>query len=509
MGVYADNGAPRGGRTERSSMALGSTGGDSSAHPLEAIFHPRGIAVAGVSATAGGFGGNMFIQALKAQGFHGGIYPVNPKATADMVIDDERAYPNLSAIPGPVDYVISSVPARAVLDLLEDARRKGVHTIHFFTAGFRETGDAERAKLEEEVLRRARAAGIRLIGPNCMGVYSPADGITFQHGFPREAGEIGVLSQSGLNATEIITYGAPRGLRYSKVISFGNATDLNESDFLDYLAHDPRTAVIAGYIEGVRDGRRFLKTVQEASARKPLAILKGGLTDAGGRATSSHTGSLAGSAQVWQALQRQAGFVLVETLEELVDCTVSFHFVRRLPGRRVAIVGGGGGTSVLAADACSRAGLQVPTLAAETQRLLGEFTPDAGTSVRNPVDTMAMWRNEGLGKTLDIVASDPRIDVVLLHTQTDWANRPGNVPVTPEQFVMNTVESAAVTAARTGKPIVVALRTPLSVDGMGNRLMMQTKLAERGLASYPSVHRAAAALSRLAGWQEWRAANPG
>ncbi|HEY7295436.1 MAG TPA: CoA-binding protein, partial [Dehalococcoidia bacterium] len=458
-------------------MTAVSAGGDGSVHPLEAIFHPRGIAVAGVSVGGGGFGGNMFIQALKGQGFRGGIYPVNPKATAETVIEGERAYPNLAAVPGPVDYVISSVPARAVLDLLADAERKGVRTIHFFTAGFRETGDAERAQLEEEVLRRARAAGIRLIGPNCMGVYYPAEGITFQHGFPRDAGEVGVLSQSGLNATEIITYGAPRGLRYSKVISFGNATDLNESDFLDYLAHDPQTAVIAAYIEGVRDGRRFFKAVQEASAVKPLTILKGGLTDAGSRATSSHTGSLAGSAQIWQALQRQTGFVLVETLEELIDTTITFHFVKALAGRRVAIVGGGGGTSVLAADACARAGLQVPVLAAETQRLLGEFTPDAGTSVRNPVDTMAMWRNEGLGKTLDIVAGDGQIDVVLLHTQTDWANRPGNVPITPEQFVMNTVECAEATAARTGKPIVVALRTPLSVDGMGNRLLMQARLA--------------------------------
>jgi len=487
-------------------MTETSAGGDGSVHPLEAIFHPRGIAVAGVSITGGGFGGNMFIQALKSQGFPGGVYPVNPRATAETVIEGERAYPNLAAIPGPVDYVISSVPARAVLDLLADAERKGVKTIHFFTAGFRETGDADRTRLEEEVLRRARASGIRLIGPNCLGVYSPAEGMTFQHGFPREAGVVGVLSQSGLNATEIITYGAPRGLRFSKVVSFGNATDLNESDFLDYFANDPQTDVIAAYIEGVRDGRRFLAAVREASVRKPLTLLKGGLTDAGGRATSSHTGSLAGSAQIWQALQRQTGFVLVETLEELVDSTVAFRFVQRIPGRRVAIVGGGGGTSVLAADACARAGLQVPVLAAETQRLLAEFTPDAGTSVRNPVDTMAMWRNEGLGKTLEIVAGDPQIDVVLLHTQTDWANRPGNVPITPEQFVLNTVECAAATSERTGKPIVVALRTPLSVDGMGNRLLMQAKLAERDLASFPSVQRAAGALARLAAWQEWRAA---
>jgi acyl-CoA synthetase (NDP forming) len=482
-------------------MTAANAGGDPSVHPLESVFHPRGIAVVGVSATSGGFGGNMFVGALKQQGFTGGIYPVNPKATE---IDGERCYPNLTAIPGPVDYAISSVPARAVLDLVDDARRKGVRFIHFFTAGFRETGDAARVELEQEVLRRAREAGIRLIGPNCMGVYSPATGLTFQSGFPKESGNVGVLSQSGLNATEVITYGAPRGLRYSKVVSFGNATDLNESDFLDYFADDPETEIIAAYIEGVRDGPRFFRTLQSAGRRKPLTVLKGGLTEAGGRATSSHTGSLAGSAQIWSALQRQAGFILVETLEELVDCTVTFRYVPRLPGRRVAIIGGGGGTSVLAADACARAGLEVPVLAPETQQRLAEFTPDAGTSVRNPVDTMTMWRDEGIGKTLEIVAEDQGIDVVLLHTQTDWANRPGSVGITPEQYIGSIAEAAARTARNHEKPVVVALRSPLSADGMANRLALQSRLAELELASYPSVQRAAAALSRVAAWLEQR-----
>ncbi|MHB8577971.1 MAG: acetate--CoA ligase family protein [Dehalococcoidia bacterium] len=481
-------------------VTAGGAGRDIGVHPLDQLFHPRGIAVAGVSASAGGFGGNMFLQALRDQGYAGGIYPVNPRATE---IDGLPCYPALSAIPGPVDYVISSVPARAVLGLIDDAQAKGVKAIHFFTAGFRETGDAQRAQLEQEVLGKARAAGIRLIGPNCMGVYYPAEGMTFQLGLPKESGRVGAMSQSGLNATEVITYGAPRGLRFSKVISFGNATDLNESDFLDYLASDPETDLIAAYIEGIRDGPRFFRTVAEASRRKPLTILKGGLTDAGGRATSSHTGSLAGSAQVWTALQRQAGFVLVETLEQLVDTTVTFRYLPRVPGPRIAIVGGGGGTSVLAADACARAGLQVPLLSAAVQQQLAEFTPDAGTSIRNPVDTMAMWRNEGVGKTLEAISSDPNIDVVLLHSQTDWANRPGNVPITPEQFVAGIVESVGDIIDRGGKPVVVALRTPLSVDGMANRLLMQTRLAERGVATYPSVERAAGALARQLAWQVW------
>ena len=474
---------------------------DTGVHALEPIFHPRGIAVAGVSASSAGFGGNMFLTALRQQGYAGGIYPVNPKANE---IDGLPCFPTLQAIPGPVDYVISSVPARAVLGLIDDARAKGVRAIHFFTAGFRETGDEAKAELEQDVLRRARAAGIRLIGPNCMGIYEPGVGMTFQLGLPKEAGTIGVLSQSGLNAIEIVTHGAPRGLRFSKAISFGNATDLNESDFLEYLAHDPSTDVIAAYVEGVRDGPRFLRTIQAAARQKPLTLLKGGLTEAGGRATSSHTGSLAGSGQIWRALQRQAGFVLVETLEELIDCTVTFRFVRRPSGRRVAIVGGGGGTSVLAADACARAGLDVPVLAQETQRLLTEFTPDAGTSVRNPVDTMAMWRPEGAGKTLSVVAGDPGVDIVLLHMQTDWTNRPGNVDLTPEQFVSRAVDAAARASTESGKSVVVALREPLSVGGMENRLAMQSQLAQRGLASYTSVQAAASALGRCASWQELR-----
>jgi len=288
----------------------------------------------------------------------------------------------------------------------------------------------------------------------------------------------------------------------NKAASIGNVLVLEAADYLDLMAKDPATRVIGMYIEGVRDGRRFFATVRDAAQSKPLTVLKGGLTEAGGRATSSHTGSLAGSSQIWRALADQAGFILVQTLEELVDSTVTFRYVSRLSGRRVAIVGGGGGTSVLAADACARAGLQVPVLAAETQRLLSEFTPDAGTSVRNPVDTMAMWRQEGVAKTLGIVASDPQVDIVLLHMQTDWANRPGNVPITPQQFVSSTVEAAAVTQSESGKPVVVALRSPLSVEGMENRLAMQSGLAHRGLSSFPSVIRAAGALTRYAAWLE-------
>src|SRR5262249_49929056 len=200
----------------------------------------------------------------------------------------------------------------------DDAAAKGVKVIHFFTAGFSETGDEERGGLERLVLEKARAAGIRIIGPNCMGLDAPESGLSFMPGFPTHAGDTAFISQSGANAGEFVRYAGARGVRFSKVASYGNAADLNECDFLEYAAQDPETRRIFGYIEGVRDGRRFVKVLKEAAGRKPVVILKGGITEAGSRAANSHTGSLAGSIEVFDALCRQAGALRARTMEDAV-----------------------------------------------------------------------------------------------------------------------------------------------------------------------------------------------
>lgn len=350
---------------------------------LDFMFHPRSVAVPGASTKDGP---GSFIAAMKEMGFKGDLYPVNPKAEE---IQGLKCYPTLTAIPGHVDHVISSVPLRFVEGLMEECIAKGVKTVHFFTAGFSETGDEDAAALEARVLKRAKEAGIRVIGPNCMGLYYPAGGLSFMPFLPTEPGPVAMLSQSGANAGEFCRTAAVRGLRYSKVVSYGNGTDVRESELLEYCAEDPETDVIACYIEGITDGAHFMRALKKAAAAKPVVILKGGRTEAGSRATASHTGSLAGSLQVFDSAVRQAGATRVDRMEELVDQAVAFRYITSLTGPRAGIVGGGGGYSVLASDEIGAAGLEMPTLPPTSSR-------NSTTSPRRPAPASATPSTQAL-----------------------------------------------------------------------------------------------------------------
>ena len=477
-------------------------------HPLEELFHPRSVAIVGASTSQGPGGG--FVTAIQEMGFQGDLYPVNPKADE---IQGLKCYHGLLDVPGAVDYVISSVPTSVVPRLVEECAQKGVKAIHFFTAGFSETGDDERAELESRVLARARELGMRVIGPNCMGLYSPAAGLSFMPGMPVEPGNVGMVSQSGANAGDVCRTGGARGLRYSKVISYGNAADLGESDFLDYLAQDGATEIIVGYIEGVKDGRRFLEALRAAATAKPVVILKGGRTEAGGRATVSHTGSLAGALDVFDAVCRQAGALRVDDIEELLDVTVAFRFVRELAGPRIGLVGVGGGHSVLAADDVAAAGLEVPPLPDATRQALAAFTPVAGTSVRNPVDTNVGFGPEGnrlMRETLRLVGEAENIDAIVYQAAVGWGpgrrRAPGSDDTGPDPI--EHARQAAVTAGEAmrdlGKPLVAVLRPPLTTDAMEATLAFQAEAAARGVATYPSVTRTAASLRRLLAWRALR-----
>jgi acyl-CoA synthetase (NDP forming) len=466
---------------------------------LDGIFHPRSVAVVGASTQQGP---GSFVSAIQEMGFTGGLFPVNPKAEE---INGLRCYPRLTEIPGDVDHVISSVPLRFVEQLVEDCAEKHVKVLHFFTAGFSETGDADASALEERVLARARELGIRVIGPNCMGLYVPSSGLSFMPGMPVEPGPVALLSQSGANAGEFCRTGAVRGLRYSKVVSYGNGADLRESELLEYVAEDPESEIVACYIEGLRDGARFVRAMRKAS-HKPVVVLKGGRTEAGTRAANSHTGSLAGALQVFDAAVRQAGGVRVDRMDELVDAIVAFRYVRGLAGPRAAIVGGGGGYSVLASDDLAAAGLQMPPLPDATQRRLLEFTPVAGTSMRNPVDTSVGWGPEGLKPMLDtirIVAEAPNIDFILYHTSWGWGpNRAGM----PDLAGAAREQGARLgeLGSEIGKPIVCVARTPTSDIGMTATLAFQEAAASAGLATFNSVGGASLALTRLLRWQHER-----
>jgi acyl-CoA synthetase (NDP forming) len=468
-------------------------------HPLDYIFRPRSVAVVGVSAKPRDWGGgNMFLAGLQQFGFPGALYPVNPNVDE---VRGLRCYPSLSAIPGPVDHVISSIPATGVLPLMDDAAAKGVHSIHFFTAGFRETGEQDRIELERRVLARAKAAGIRLIGPNCMGLYCPSSGVSFSGDFPKEPGGVAFISQSGLNGEDLVHSAMLRGLRFSKVISYGNATDLDESDFFEYCTVDPETKIILAYIEGVKDGRRFQAALRAASAAKPVVVLKGGLTDAGDRATRSHTGSLAGSPQIWRALCRQAGVVSVQTLEDLVDMAVTFRSLKPIAGRGVAIIVVGGGSSVLAADTAERLGLRVPSLSEEIQAQLRPFTPLAGTSIRNPLDTVALEDQDGLHKTVRIVGGSPDIHSIIILPRLDWwLDRAPDV----DTMVRLTVEKMKEAAGDSPVPLALALRVAENARVMAAFEKFYEGCAVAGLPAYPDFERALASISRFADWQEAR-----
>ncbi len=349
---------------------------------LDEIFHPQSIAVFGASNNPDTHG-YRYTRHLLDYGYRGKIYPVNPRYPEILGI---KAYPNIRDIPGKVDYVICCVAASGVPEMLEDCSQKGVKCAHLFTGRFSETGREEEAELEKEVLKRARQYGIRLIGPNCLGLYYPREGISFMYDLPREPGSVGLFSESGGGSGFFVHLASLRGICFSKVISGGNAIDLNECDYLDYFAQDPETKVILMYLEGVKDGRKFFNSLREASTVKPVIILKGGRGESGMRMAASHTAALSGSVKIWDTAVTQAGAIVAQSFDEMADLAVSFYFLPPIRGTKVGVSGGGGGHSVLGADECEAGGLDVIPLPAEIREELKSKDVPIWDWIGNPVD---------------------------------------------------------------------------------------------------------------------------
>ena len=373
---------------------------------IDAIFHPKNIAFVGIKIGDPNsiHWTRTFWEAEKTFQFKGNLYPINP---CGGELDGYKVYTSLSEIPGDVDYVIGTVPARIAPEITSQCAARGVKAIHFCTAGFAETGEKDVTGLQEEIVRIARNAGIRVIGPNCMGIYCPESKVSFDKSYPKEAGHIGFISQSGGNTGYCVREASWRGVRFSKVVSFGNACDLNECDFLEYMIDDPQTKVIALYLEGVRDGKRFLKLIKRATREKTVLLLKGGYGAGGARATSTHTASLAGSDATWDTLCRQFNVIRARNLEQLVDLLVTLTYMPD-PGRRnMLLLGTGGGASVLVTDEFERRGFRLPNLPAHLREELRSFIQAAGNMLTNPADVS---QNMGSPETLKRV-------VKLL---TDW-----------------------------------------------------------------------------------------
>jgi acyl-CoA synthetase (NDP forming) len=462
---------------------------------LEYIFHPQSIAVVGASTQLSSSAANIFIEPLLILDYLGTIYPVNPKGGELLGL---KVYPTLASIPGPVDLAIICIPAPLVPQAIADCVRKGVKLAQIFTAGFSESGKAGE-KLEAEIAAIARRGGIRVIGPNCMGIYCPSTGISFNTHFPKGSGSVGFLSQSGANINDVVEPGVHRGLLFSKVVSYGNACDLNECDFLEYLAGDPETEVIAMYIEGIRDGQRFVKTLAEATRAKPVVLLKGGRTQGGSRATLSHTSSLAGDDAVWDALCRQIGVIQAYNVEELIDILETFSFLKPPRGRNIALVGCGGGRGVLGADDCERAGLRIPQLSPGIIRNLKNILPEAGASIQNPIDhppVMAGWSGSSLLQTLRLVSGCENIDLLLAHIRL-------RLGFTRES-VAEGIDTIVKAHRNLGKPVAVALSSSGSVELYILAHQLQQEFQQAGVPIYPTVGRAAHAISKFIGYHEQR-----
>jgi len=470
---------------------------------IEAIFHPRSIAVVGASANPD-TPGYDYVHSLQEFGYSGRIYPINPKGGEILGLP---VHASLREVPGGVDYVISCIPNVYVLDLVRDCAAAGVKALQLFTGRFSETGRADDAALEDKLRRAASEAGVRLIGPNCMGLLYPALGISFRTDMPRKPGPIGFLSQSGNLLFELTHFGESRGLRFSKAISYGNALDLNECDFLEYFAEDKETRVIGAYIEGVRDGQTFIQALKRASSRKPVVVLKGGRTDAGGRTAVSHTAALAGSAAIWAAAVRQSGAIGAETVEDLIDTLIACAYVRisegdhigsPLPPRpRLAMVGAGGGRSVLTADLCEELGLLVPPLPPDVEAKVAAKAPDLAGWVTNPVD-QSILAGSGLGgaQVLEWLDESPEIDMLVGNIGEPWAfGRPNG-----EAIVRRVTERFIEVAAKTNKPFAVVLGPSDYGDEDRWRVVSEARerLVEAGVAVFPSVERAVRTLARVA-----------
>jgi acyl-CoA synthetase (NDP forming) len=466
---------------------------------LDKMTHAKSIAFIGANRSGGrGFPG-LFAN-IQAFGFPGKLYPINPRAEE---ISGIRAYPSLLALPEPVDLVIIAVPAPLVPAALQDCIAFGSRNIHIFSSGFQETGEEEGIILQREIEKIAREGKLHVIGPNCMGLYVPASRMLTWSEAPAESGPVSMISQSGGNAQDFTNYASARfGFYFNKVISYGNALTLDSTDFLEYLGNDEGSRIITMYLEGVKNGHRLLTRTTRINRRKPVIILKGGLTQSGARAVSSHTGSLAGGEKIWDAVFRQSGAVKVNSLEEMAEVTLAFLNLGKSEGRRVAVIGTGGGVGVAAADICSQAGLDLSVFPPEVTQKLREIVPPAGNMIRNPIDAHILFTHpDNLGNTLALLSSG-YIDMFILSLHLDWLY---------DQDEGASIDKIATYIAQSArqytneKPLVVVWRQYRSDPKYAAKRALLVKiLLQAGIPVYEGLSQAAFALAKLAEYHEFQ-----
>jgi acetyl coenzyme A synthetase (ADP forming)-like protein len=447
---------------------------------MRAVFAPRSIAVVGASRRPGHLGGEI-LRHLRGSGFRGDLYAVNP---ASREINGVPSFPSVADIPGSVELAVVAVSARDVEKVIDDCIGKGVAAAVVISAGFGETGPEGRAA-EQRLLERVRAAGMRMVGPNCMGVLNTDPSVqmhaTFASIFP-PAGKVAMSSQSGALGLAILDYAKSLNIGFSTFVSVGNKTDVSGNDLIQYWAEDPRTEVILLYLESFGNPRKFAQIARRVGKKKPIVVVKAGRSQSGARAASSHTGALATDDAIVADMLRQAGVIRTDTLEELFDVATLLAHQPLPAGRRVAIVTNAGGPGILAADACEANGLQLARLSEATTLGLRSFLP-AAASVSNPVDMIASASPEHYARTLEAVLTDPGVDAVIALY----------IPVLPTDAP---AVAAAIRECGTKANGKTMLANFMSVQGVPAPLAP--------VPAFPFPERTATALARAAKYAEWR-----
>jgi acetyl coenzyme A synthetase (ADP forming)-like protein len=449
---------------------------------LEKFFKPNSVAVIGASTNPEKLG-YAVLDNLVTGGYveRGKVYPINPSAESIL---DLQAYPSVLDVPGIIDLAVIVIPYRHVPAALEECGQKAIPAAVVISAGFREAG-SEGLERELELVKIAKQYNIRLVGPNCLGVidtFTPLNA-SFAAGTPPK-GPMAFMSQSGALGTAVLDIALGGRLGLSKFVSLGNKADVSEIDLLKIWQDDPDTRVILIYSEGMPNGQEFIQVARQVTAKKPVVAIKSGVTQSGSRAVSSHTGSLAGSEQAYQAAFQQAGVLRATSMESLFDMALAIGYQPSLEGDRIAIVTNAGGPGILATDALERAGLTMARFELETIRSLEKFLPDAA-SAANPVDVLGDARADRYRFALEQVANDPNVDGIL-------------VVVTPQAMteIEATAEAVGTLESESKKPILTCFMGEVKIKP-GIDI-----LTSHGVPNYPFPERAAIAFRAMADYRE-------
>ncbi|MBN2802973.1 MAG: acetate--CoA ligase family protein [Deltaproteobacteria bacterium] len=447
----------------------------------DSLLTPKSIAVIGASQTPHKVGYEILFNLIDGK-FDGPIIPVNPKATE---ICGLKCYPSLSDYKEKVELAIVVVPPPAVFEAVKESISCGAQAIIIITAGFKEV-DKEGLAMEEKIAELCVSKGVRLLGPNCLGAINAHHNMnaSFASHMPTPGG-ISVISQSGALCTAILDWAAQKKLGLSKVISMGNKADLGESHFLDYLANDDHTKVIVGYLESISGGENFISIASSAASKKPVVIFKSGVTDAGGKAASSHTGSLAGADIAYGAAFKRAGVVRADTFEAMFDYAMAFAMQPLPKGDKVAIITNAGGPGIMAADAVELSGMTVSHLTSGHASALKERLPKAA-SVANPIDVLGDADSSRYVAAVEAAQDDEGIDAII-------------VILTPQ--AMTEPDKTAIEIAKCNnrtKPILVSFMGGLDVKEA------REKLINHNIPDYPSPERAVGALRAMWEYTSWK-----